>query len=112
MVLEGHCGEVGSDFERIVRSSNFNVVCAETEREVEERINWIKDHYRPFVGEDRVERNAGLFREMAGTPEQLIERLQAWEAAGMTYAIVYFPEVAYDQSGLELFAREVMPALQ
>ncbi len=111
-ILEGHCRDVGTDFAGIVRSTNFNVVCAETERDVEERIDWIKDHYRPFVGEDRVERNAGLFREMAGTPEQLIEKLRAWEAAGMSYAIVYFPEVAYDQSGLELFAKEVIPALQ
>ncbi|NNC75950.1 MAG: LLM class F420-dependent oxidoreductase, partial [Acidimicrobiia bacterium] len=31
--------------------------------------------------------------------------------AGMGYAIVYFAEAAYDTSGLELFAREVAPAL-
>ena len=32
------------------------------------------------------------------------------EAEGMTYAICYFPEIAYDTSGLELFEREVIPA--
>ncbi len=30
----------------------------------------------------------------------------------MTYPIVYFPEAAYDTTGIELFEREVMPALQ
>ena len=28
----------------------------------------------------------------------------------MTYAILYFPEAAYDRSGIELFEREVIPA--
>jgi len=31
---------------------------------------------------------------------------------GLGYAIHYFPEAAYDRSGIELFEREVMPALQ
>jgi hypothetical protein len=30
----------------------------------------------------------------------------------MTYAICYFPEAAYDRSGIELFEREVAPALR
>ena len=29
----------------------------------------------------------------------------------MTYAIVNFPELAYDTTGQELFEREVIPAL-
>ena len=29
----------------------------------------------------------------------------------MSYAIAYFPELAYDTSGLELFEQEVIPAL-
>ena len=40
-----------------------------------------------------------------------VEQLREWEAAGMTYAIVYFQEAAYDLSGLDLFARDVIPAL-
>jgi alkanesulfonate monooxygenase SsuD/methylene tetrahydromethanopterin reductase-like flavin-dependent oxidoreductase (luciferase family) len=47
---------------------------------------------------------------MAGTPEQLIERIKPWAAAGTSYAIVYFAEAAYDTAGLQRFAREVMPA--
>jgi hypothetical protein len=29
----------------------------------------------------------------------------------MTYGIFYVPEAAYDRSGIELFEREVIPAL-
>ena len=110
-VLAGHCTDVGREFESIVRSSNFNVVCAETEGEVEERIGWIRDHYRPFVAEERLDRIESMWRKAAGTPEQLVESFRTWEQAGMSYAICYFLEAAYDTSGLELFAREVMPAL-
>ena len=30
---------------------------------------------------------------------------------GCEYVICYFPEAAYDRSGIELFEREVIPAL-
>jgi hypothetical protein len=31
---------------------------------------------------------------------------------GLGYSIHYFPEAAYDRSSMELFEREVIPALQ
>ncbi len=48
---------------------------------------------------------------MAGTPDQLVERIQPWVDAGLEYLIGYFPDAGYDTSGIELFAREVAPAL-
>lgn len=110
-VLRQHCTEVGRDFDAIVRSSNFNVVCEPTEAEVEKRLEWIVDHYRPLVDADRLARVEKMFRETAGTPEQLVEKLRVWGEAGLGYAIVYFAGAAYDTSGLELFARRVIPAL-
>ncbi|MGZ5382645.1 MAG: LLM class F420-dependent oxidoreductase [Acidimicrobiia bacterium] len=110
-LLKGHCKDVGTEFDDIVRSANFNVVCEATEAEVEDRISWIKDHYRPFVTAERLERVESMFREFAGTPEQLVAQLRPWMKAGMTYGIVYFPEAAFDTSGMERFAREVVPAL-
>ncbi|MDJ0952724.1 MAG: LLM class F420-dependent oxidoreductase [Acidimicrobiia bacterium] len=109
-VLRGHCELVGSDFDAIVRSTNFNVVCEETESAVDDRIEWIKDKYRPYVSEERLDGLERMYRRMAGTPDQLIEKMQPWADVGMSYAIVYFYEAAYDTTGLELFAREVMPA--
>ncbi len=92
----------------------MNVVCAETEADVAERLGWIKSHYEPFVGEDRaerlVERNV-VSQNMAGTPEQLVAELEKRRDAGVGYTIVYFNEAAYDTSGLELFASQVIPEL-
>jgi hypothetical protein len=47
-----------------------------------------------------------------GTPEQIVEKLSALKAQGMSYGIFYFPEAAYDTSGIELFEKEVLPALR
>jgi hypothetical protein len=48
---------------------------------------------------------------LTGTPEQVAQRLAEARGWGMTYAIAYFPEVAYDRSGLDLFVKQVVPAL-
>jgi alkanesulfonate monooxygenase SsuD/methylene tetrahydromethanopterin reductase-like flavin-dependent oxidoreductase (luciferase family) len=47
----------------------------------------------------------------SGTPEQIVEKLKRMRDLGCEYAILYFPEAAYDRSGIEQFAREVIPAL-
>ena len=108
-VLAEHCREAGTDFEAIVRSTNRFAVCRATEREVQEVLSAIQDRYRRVVPEEQAERATAVYREMAGTPEQLIERLRPWAAAGLGYAIIYFPTAAYDPTDLELFAREVAP---
>lgn len=110
-ILREHCDEVGRDYESIVRSSNFNVLCAETEAEVEEKKDWLRSQLTPHVPADKVQRQLELYEEMSGTPTQIAERLTKWQEAGMSYAIAYMPDVAYDRSGLELFAKEVIPAL-
>ena len=113
-VLEGHCTDVGREFGDIVRSSNFNVVCAETEAAVEETLDWVRAQLTPFVGEERAEnivQSNFVDGGTAGTPEQIAETLARWGEAGMEYAIAYFPDAAYDKTGLQLFAREVIPGL-
>jgi len=112
-VLAEHCADLGRDFGQIVRSSNYNVVIAPTEAEVEDRFAWLADHYRQTVPTE-ADRLVKEWRggPLVGTPEQIVEKLQALEKLGMTYAITYFAEAAYDRSGIELFEREVVPALR
>jgi len=109
-ILAGHCRDVGTEFDAIVRSTNRFVVCRETEREVHDALAEIEDRYLQVIPAEQARRAAAMYVEMAGTPAQLVERLRPWAAAGLAYAIVYFPDAAYDPSGLELFAREVVPA--
>jgi F420-dependent oxidoreductase-like protein len=111
-ILAKHCKEVGTDFDAIVRSSNFNVVIGETEADVADKLAWIKGHYEPLVGAEAVQRYMGLYSGgLAGTPEQIIEKLTELRGLGLTYAIGYFVDAAYDQSSIDLFAQKVIPEL-
>jgi F420-dependent oxidoreductase-like protein len=111
-VLQGHCEDVGTDFDAITRSANFNILCAETEGEVQKKKDRLLERLRQYVPAEAAKRTARLHEAASGTPEQVIDFLQAYQSAGMSYAIVYFADAAYDRSSLELFAKEVMPALR
>jgi F420-dependent oxidoreductase-like protein len=111
-ILARHCLEVGTDFDAIVRSTNFNVVIGETEKDVADKLAWIKAHYEPLVPPEEVERYLGLYSNgLAGTPEQIIERLTEFKAQGLGYAIGYFVDAAYDPASIDLFAAKVVPEL-
>jgi len=112
-VLQEHCATVGTDFGAITRSSNYNVVIGATESELEDRLRRLRERALPLIGEAAADQFADSLRGMPafGTPEQIIENLTALKKAGMTYAITYFAEAAYDTSGIEMFEKEVMPAL-
>ena len=112
-VLEQHCRDVGREFGEITRSANYNVVIGETEADVADRLAWIGDLFRRTVPHREAE-EVESFRKgpLVGTPEQIVEKLTELRALGMTYAITYFQEAAHDTSGIELFERQVAPALR
>jgi F420-dependent oxidoreductase-like protein len=112
-ILAEHCQALGTDYDAIVRSANYNVVIGATEREVEDRLASIRARYEPLVSPAKVEDTVEQYRTgpLVGTPEQIVETLTRLQELGMTYAITYFGEAAYDRSGIELFEREVVPAL-
>jgi F420-dependent oxidoreductase-like protein len=112
-ILEQHCRDVGRDFGEIVRSGNYNVVIGETEQDVRDKLAWIKDHYERNVPQKDAERTYRNFAEgpLVGTPEQLVERLREAEQFGLSYAIGYFVDAAYDPSSMDLFATKVIPEL-
>ena len=112
-VLAGHCERLGRDFDAITRSANYNIAIGRDEKEVQDRLDWILDHQTKLIGAEKAQGQLKNYRGMpgVGTPDQIVEKLSALKAAGMTYAISYFPELAYDTSGLELFEKEVIPAL-
>ncbi|MET9487671.1 LLM class F420-dependent oxidoreductase [Nocardia sp. NPDC006630] len=114
-LLRGHCAAVGTDFDAITRSSNFNTIVGATEAEVQDRLAALQDRFTPSLGAEAAKGHVdNLFRTSpaVGTPEQVVEKLSRTKALGLSYAIHYFPELAYDTSGIELFEREVIPALR
>jgi F420-dependent oxidoreductase-like protein len=113
-ILAGHCRELGTDYAAITRSANYNVILGETDKDVQDRIAWMKDHMLGCgVPEDIVEDRVHDFANgpLVGTPELVAERLAAASELGMSYAILNFAEVAYDRSALTLFTEKVAPSL-
>ena len=112
-ILRGHCDDAGRDFETITRSSNFNTIVGATEAEAADRLAAVIARLRPHIGDTRAAAIEAEYLSSPGfgTAEQVAERLAERAAHGLGYAIHYFPEAAYDRSGIELFEREVIPAL-
>jgi alkanesulfonate monooxygenase SsuD/methylene tetrahydromethanopterin reductase-like flavin-dependent oxidoreductase (luciferase family) len=90
------------------------VVIGRDAAEVDERLRQIEERYRPHLSPEALASTVESYRSgpLVGTPEQVVERLTALQAEGMTYAIAYFQEAAYDDTGIRLFAEQVLPALR
>ncbi|QHC59837.1 LLM class F420-dependent oxidoreductase [Rathayibacter sp. VKM Ac-2760] len=114
-VLRGHCERLGTDYAAITRSSNYNVMIAETEAEVEKGLQRLEERVTPALGAEAAAAFVAEYRSpdalAVGTPAQIVDRLGDMRDRGMDYAITYFPDAAYDRSGLELFERDVVPHL-
>jgi alkanesulfonate monooxygenase SsuD/methylene tetrahydromethanopterin reductase-like flavin-dependent oxidoreductase (luciferase family) len=114
-ILAAHCADVGRDYAQITRSANINVVIGETERDVRDRLAWMRDHYiKAGVPESRVDQQIEAEKAGVGvgTPEQIAEKLNALKALGLAYTIAYFTEAAYDTSGMHLFENTVIPEVR
>lgn len=111
-VLAQHCRDLGTDFDAITRSSNYNVVLGETQAEVDDQLAQLADRLGRHVSSDQVESHLRGYRNSpaVGTPEQVAEGISQLRDAGMTYAICYFPQAAYDLSSVRLFEKQVIPA--
>ncbi len=113
-VLAEHCREVGTDFDAIVRSANVNAILGTSADDVSARVKRVRDRLAGVCGDaaaDAMMTTVSAPGSAAGTPEQVIESLTELRELGCEYVICYFPEAAYDRSGIELFEREVIPAL-
>ena len=113
-ILAGHCRDVGTDYAAIIRSANVNAVLGTSDSDVQQRLKRVRDRLAGICGDaaadamDAMNRSPG---NATGTPEQVIETLTTLRGLGCEYVICYFPEAAYDRSGIELFESEVIPAL-
>ena len=113
-LLADHCRDVGTDYGAIVRSANFNAVIGDSEADVTDRIDRIRARQVSKANPAAVDSMLNMLKapeSASGTPEQVVEKLKRMRELGCEYAILYFPEAAYDRSGIELFEREVIPAL-
>jgi alkanesulfonate monooxygenase SsuD/methylene tetrahydromethanopterin reductase-like flavin-dependent oxidoreductase (luciferase family) len=103
-VLDEHCERAGRDPRRIRRSLTFRAVLAETPGAAKARAKAIADR----LGPDHPDHREYL---TIGTPAQCAEDLEAFRGLGVTdFLLGCRPPL--DWETIELFAREVAPALR
>ena len=106
-VLAEHCRAVGRDPETITRSLMVPVALGRDRAEVAERIAAARASF-PALPADEAGWRAASF--LAGGPDDVIAALRQWAEAGMDRVLLQTLDQE-DIPGLELFARQVLPAL-
>lgn len=101
-VLKGHCRDVGRDYDEIVKSWSPEVFIREDEAEI------VAGGTRSFWGEPYESWREG---NLVGTPEQVIEKIKAYEELGVG-ALVVWPSDFPETDTLRLLAEQVMPAFR
>jgi F420-dependent oxidoreductase-like protein len=101
-VLAAHCGEIGRNVNEIVVSEQTLVVIGKDEETFQAKLAMARAVLGGFADIDK--------QAVAGTPSRVVEGLRAKMARGVTDFAVMFGDLGQDDS-LELFAKEVMPAL-
>lgn len=103
-VLEGHCQAVGRDVNAIEKSVGIPLVISRDSSKLDNML--LEMGKRRGIGLE--EARASM---LWGSPDQVIEKLKAYREVGVTH-IILSQRAPFDPGQLELFAREVMPALR
>ncbi|MCH1883119.1 LLM class F420-dependent oxidoreductase [Agrococcus sp. ARC_14] len=110
-ILREHLDREGRDPAEVRLTSNLNIVVRETEAEalrVVDEVNARADSAMPAAHAGTGFSTKGA---VVGTPQQVLDHVGALREAGLGTLISYMPDVAYDRTGMELYEREVIPAL-
>lgn len=105
-ILDEHCDAVGRDPGEIGRTVHLMLTVAESEA----ALGPVVERVAAQSGR-AVETYLAGSQAVAGTPEQVTERLAAYQEAGAVHVTGYFADTVWGDS-LEVFAAEVMPHLR
>jgi alkanesulfonate monooxygenase SsuD/methylene tetrahydromethanopterin reductase-like flavin-dependent oxidoreductase (luciferase family) len=106
-VLAGHCAAIGRDPETIARSLMLPMAIGRDGAEVARRIEEARAAFPALPGDAAGWRAASF---LAGSPEDIIAALRAWEDAGVQRVLLQMLDQE-DIAALELFAERVLPQL-
>jgi len=105
-VIDRHCADVGRDPAEIGRTTHVLIAVAETEAALAPVVERVAGQAgRP------VDKFLASSQTVAGTVDQVTEKLAEFADAGCDHVVGYFGDAAWGDS-LDVFARDVMPALR
>jgi F420-dependent oxidoreductase-like protein len=100
-LLKQYCAAIGRDFSTLELSEHILVCLETTEEALKQR--WAEDSQHPMMRSARP-------RVVMGTPESVIAQFREREQRGVDMGIAWFTDFGRPRT-VEIFAREVMPAL-
>ena len=103
-VLDGHCQAIGRDVNTIEKSVGIPLVMTRDSGKLDGML--AEMGRRRGIGLEEA-RDSMLW----GSPDQVIAKLEAYREVGVTH-MIFSQRAPYDIAMLELFAREVIPALR
>jgi len=102
-ILRQHCEDVGRDHTEIERTAGMGQLIIRDSREQAQRV------YREIFARNG---NAELWQEQpVGTPEDIVERLQAYVDIGYRHLIFAFP-APYDEESMTRLMQDVKPQVR
>jgi alkanesulfonate monooxygenase SsuD/methylene tetrahydromethanopterin reductase-like flavin-dependent oxidoreductase (luciferase family) len=104
-VLRAHCDTYDTDFDAIEASWFTRCIVRETDEEVEAVL---EDAPRFRNPDDLSELEDGDYHYLVGTPAELVETVESFEALGIEETVLEFVDFPGTE-GAELFADEVIP---
>jgi alkanesulfonate monooxygenase SsuD/methylene tetrahydromethanopterin reductase-like flavin-dependent oxidoreductase (luciferase family) len=107
-VLDEHCRAVGRDPATIRRSLMIPIAIGRSPAEVAARRAKVQAIFPRLPADEAEWRAAGFLQ---GTPDRIIEDLRTWAGLGIRRVMLQYLDQE-DLAGLELIAREVLPALR
>jgi F420-dependent oxidoreductase-like protein len=105
-ILDEHCNAVGRDPAEVGRTAHMFIAVAETEAALKP----LAERVAAQIGRT-VDKFLGSAQTVAGTPQQVIERIGEYREARCDHVIGYFGDAVWGDS-IELFAKEVAPELR
>jgi F420-dependent oxidoreductase-like protein len=104
-VLDRHCEDVGRDPAEVGRTVHLEILVVPTEADLQTAgVRSATQRGRPL------EKWLAGSMTIAGTADQVAERIAAYAAAGCDYFVMYFPDAAWGDT-IERFAADVRPQL-
>jgi alkanesulfonate monooxygenase SsuD/methylene tetrahydromethanopterin reductase-like flavin-dependent oxidoreductase (luciferase family) len=102
--------DVGRQPGDVKRTVNIPVFCGRSRTEIEQRVRGFRQ-WSPFSTmplDELLDQMYTIWAAIAGTPEQVIEQIRAYEAAGVEEFMVQWFAMD-DSDGLKLLAEQVLP---
>ena len=110
-LLDNLLTEVGRHPQDVKRTIALWVFCGRSEIELETRVAWVRQSYpalAPLPLTTLFETMRSHISLFVGTPDEVVERLRAYEEVGVTEVMLQWGGVDH-RAGLELLAEHVLP---